>query len=349
MRIDPKTRLTVRGVDLASNPSRLKVLPALAVSFTAMAIGMPAASQTAPPATPPPIAASDGESAVVQELEVIGRRPGPALWRVTHGDSEVVIIGGLSPLPHVLQWNEIRVQRALEDATVLFLPPDKPHVGLFEAAGMLFRLGALKPPHGEDMEARLAPALRARFERVRDSLHLDPKKYQHWKPAVAGLLMVGDFRRVAGLSSDKPATTIARIARAAHADVRTVGALDAKPLFDAAARMSDAQNQACLSAALDDIEYESAHAQVAAAAWAVGDLKGVRANALAPILDECLTQLPSIQSLIEKGTRDAIVTINQALARPGKSVALIDLTFLLRPNGVLDRLKAEGVEITLPP
>jgi uncharacterized protein YbaP (TraB family) len=349
VRIEPKTRQILSEGNLGLNQSRLKVLLSLTTGLMALAIGMPAASQTAPPATPPPVAASDGESAVVQQLEVIGRRPGPALWRVTHGDSQVVVIGGLSPLPHVLQWNEIRVQRAFDDATVLFLPPDKPHVGLFDAAGMLFRLGALRPPHGEDMEASLAPALRARFERVRDSLHLDPKKYQHWKPAVAGLLMVGDFRRVAGLSSDKPATTIARIAKAAHAEVRTVGAMDAKPLFDAAARMSDAQNQVCLSAALDDIEYESAHSQVAAAAWAVGDLKAVRANAVAPILDECLTQLPSIQSLIEKGTRDAIVTINQALARPGKSVALIDLTFLLRRNGVLDRLKAEGVEITLPP
>jgi uncharacterized protein YbaP (TraB family) len=345
--IDFKKSVPVRDANLGSSLRRPKVSLALAVGFAAIASGMPAVSQTAP--TPPTPAAPDGESEVVQQLEVIGRRPGPALWRVTHGDSEVVIVGGLSPLPHLLQWNEIRVQRALDDATVLFLPPDKAHVGLFEAAGMLFRLGALKPAHGQDMEATLSPALRARFDRVRDSLHLDPKKYQHWKPAVAGLLMVGDFRRAAGLSSDKPGTTIARIARAAHAEVRTVGAMDAKPLFDAAARMSDAQNQTCLSAALDDIEYESAHAQPAAAAWAVGDLKTVRANTVAPILDECLLQLPSVQSLIDKGTHDAVVTINQALGRPGKSVALIDLTFLLRRNGVLDRLKTEGVQITLPP
>ena len=141
---------------------------------------------------PSPPAVSD-ESAVVQELLVIGRHPGPALWRVAKGDSDVVIVGGLSPIPHLLQWNTIRVEHALEDSTVLFLPPDKAHVGLFDAAAMFLRQGALKPAQGADMETTLPPALRARFERVRDSFHGDPKRYQHWKPAVAGLILVGDF------------------------------------------------------------------------------------------------------------------------------------------------------------
>jgi uncharacterized protein YbaP (TraB family) len=230
---------------------------------------------------------------------------------------------------------------------VLFLPPSKAHVGLLDAVGMVLRQGALKAPHG-DMEASLPPELKARFERVRDSFHGDPKHYREWKPAVAGLLLVADFRRAAGLSSDKPGTTLAKLAKAAHAEVRTVGAVNAKPLFDAAAKMTDAQNQACLSAALDDVEHEAAHARPAAQAWAEGDLKTVRAESAAPLLDECLLQLPSVQALVEQGTGEAVKTINAALNRPGRSVALIDLTYLLRPNGVLDRLKAEGVEIALP-
>ena len=302
-----------------------------------------------PSLTPPSsVATSADGSAVVQELLVIGHLVGPALWRVKRGDSEVVIVGGLSPIPHLLQWDTIRVEHALEDSTVLFLPPGKVHVGLFDAAAMFLRQGALKPAHGVDMEATLPPELRARFERVRDSFHGDPKHYQHWKPAVAGLIMVGDFHRAAGLSDDKPGTTIARLARTAHAEVRTVGAFNAKPLFDAAAKMSDRQNQVCLSAALDDIEREAAHARPAAEAWSKGDLKGVRENASASLLDGCLLQLPSVQSLLEQGTRDAVQTIESALNRPGRSVAVIDLTFLLRQNGVLDRLKTKGDQITVP-
>ena len=112
--------------------------------------------------------------------------------------------------------------------------------------------------------------------------------------------------------------------------------------------MSDAQNQACLSAALDDVEHESAHGRAAADAWSIGDLKAVRENTNASLLDGCLLQLPSVQSLLEQGTRDAVQTINGALNRPGHSVAVIDMTFLLRRNGVLDRLKAEGAQVTVP-
>jgi uncharacterized protein YbaP (TraB family) len=315
----------------------------LACMIAATAVAQPTASPAPLQAAPAP-----DESAVVQELLVVGRRPGPALWRVTRGGSEVVIVGGLSPIPHSLQWDHIRVEHALQDSTVLFLPPSTVRIGLFDAAGMFLRQGALKPAHGADMESTLPPDLRARFDKARDGLHLDPKRYQHWKPAVAGLLLLGDFRRAAGLSEDKPGTTIARMARAAHAEVRVVGEFKAKPLFDAAAKMSDAQNLVCLSAALDDIDREARDAVPAANAWAVGDLKGVRENTSASLLDRCLLQLPSVQSVLEQGTREAVSTIDAALNRPGRSVAVIDLTFLLRPNGVLDRLKAEGDQISVP-
>lgn len=310
-------------------------------------------SSPAPPSSPPAAAAlpappSGDESLVVQELDVVARRPGPALWRVSKGDSEVVILGGLTPLPHLLQWDTIRVTHALESATVLFLPPQGVQVGVFDAASMLLRQGALRPEHGRIMEDTLPPALRARFERVRDSIHLDKARYQHWKPAVAGLLLLADFRRAAGLSEAKPGSTVAKLARAAHAEVRTVGALKARPLFDAAARMTDAQNQACLSAALDDVEREAAHARIAAEAWAVGDLNAVKANSSASLLESCLLQLPNVEAVVEQGTEDAVKTINAALDRPGRSVAVIDLHFLLRPNGVLDRLKAAGDKITIP-
>lgn len=317
------------------------------VLFCGVLLLTPSITHAQAPPSPEPNAASD-VSAVVQELDVIGRRPGPALWRVTRGDSEVVILGGLSPIPHLQQWNPIRVQRALQGASALFVAPNKPHVGLLDAAAMIFRQGALKPAHGVNMETTLPPALRERFDRVRDGLHLNAKPYQRWKPAVAGLWMIRDFHRAAGLSDDKPGTTVVKLAQAAHVTVKTVGAINLKPLFDSAARMSDAQNQECLSAALDDIERESSNARIAADDWAIGDLKGVRANMSASLLDRCLLQTSSGQSLVDRGTADAVKTIDGALAQPGRSVAVVDLSFLLRRNGVLDRLKAQGDQVTVP-
>lgn len=305
----------------------------------------------APPSGAPDVAATpealEPFSSVVADLEIIGRRPGPALWRVRNGESEVVIVGGLSPLPHLLQWDETRVKRALGGSTLLLLPPSGVHLGFFDIASLVLRQGALKSGRG-GLEASLDPVLRSRFERVVASLRLDPKKYQQWKPAIAGLLLIGDFYRAAGLSQEKPGTTLAKLAKAEGVEVRTAAVLKFKPLFETAARMTTQQNAACLGAALDEIEWEAAHARPAADAWAVGDLKGVRANTKTLLLDRCLMQLPSVEAAVDQGAADGAAMIGDALKRPTHTVALVDLAFLLRPNGVLDRLKAAGDEITVP-
>jgi hypothetical protein len=74
----------------------------------------------------------------------------------------------------------------------------------------------------------------------------------------------------------------------------------------------------------------------------------VRANTSQTLLDRCLLQLPSLQAMLDQGVQEGVSTIEAALKRPGQSVAVIDLTFLLRADGVLDQLKARGDEVTVP-
>ena len=66
------------------------------------------------------------------------------------------------------------------------------------------------------------------------------------------------------------------------------------------------------------------------------------------LLGGCLQRIPSVQALLEHGTEDAVRTIRLALLKPGKSVAVVDLNYLLRQGGVLDRLKAQGVTVSVP-
>src|SRR5689334_1733469 len=62
-------------------------------------------------------------SPLVEALEVIAKPPGPALWRVSRGDSEVVIVGTVSPIAHQQAWDSRRVERALTGARLLLTPP----------------------------------------------------------------------------------------------------------------------------------------------------------------------------------------------------------------------------------
>jgi uncharacterized protein YbaP (TraB family) len=286
-------------------------------------------------------------SAVVEELTVTGTPPGPALWRVQRGDSEVIILGGLTPLPHMLQWSSPRLDRALVGANTLLVPPQD-QVRLTDLPGLALRATSLREPFGHTLEADLPPALRQRFVQTREAMGIGPGRYAHWKPAIAGFLLIADFREKQGLSTGKPATTVMRRAKALGIKIQPMADIGWGAMVKSASAMKAPAHEACLIAALNDLDAEAAHARPLAQAWAVGDLGAVRAGATANLLDQCLLQLPSATALLDRGTRQSVEAINAALSQPGKTVAVIDLKFLLRAGGVLDMLKAQGADISVP-
>ncbi len=313
-------------------------------------------AQSAPPPPPSPwangpppwaSAAPQGESTVVQELDIVKHLPGPALWRVTRGDSEVIILGSLQPLPHLLVWDTTRVVNALDGATALLLPPE-PKFSVLDGVSFFFNRGALEL-HGETLSQALPLAERARYEHVLALIHAKPGKYEHLRPAVAGVWLIGDWRRAAGLSEAKPISTVEKLATVDHVPIRHISDFAAAPLARKILdQMSASADLACFDAAMDDIDREAARAPANAKAWANADLNSIGQSYTISEFDRCLMQSPSVQALLEQGMREGMAAIEQALQHPGKTVAIIDLNFLLRPGGMLDRLKAKGDAITLP-
>ncbi|HEX4183695.1 MAG TPA: TraB/GumN family protein [Caulobacteraceae bacterium] len=320
----------------------------------ALACTAGASAQTPPPPTPPaaapappPADETEGDSVVVSELVVNAPLLGPALWKVARGDSEVVVLGGLTPLPHIQTWNTGRIEHALSESGELLVPPTGRLTAL-QAAGFAVRALQVRQPLGRTLEPSLPPPLRARFAAERESLGLGPGAYAHWKPAAAGFLLIGDARRKLGLSNEKPASTVVHLAEARHVRVQRVASYHLGELFGSLTRLSNDQQLACLSDELDAIDFEKAHSKAAAEAWSHGDLSAARAGSSGPILDRCAALLSNYGAVVERGTADFTSEIDDALKKPGKAVAVIDLRYLLRANGVLDRLKAQGATITVP-
>lgn len=293
-----------------------------------------------------PVPATDLGSPVVEALEVVARPPGPALWRVTRGEAEVIVLGGVTPLPHALVWDTARVERALDGARALLIPP-RPRVGVLDMAGLaLGGMGRFKDDAA--LEQGLPASLRQRFVSARVAAHRDEKRYGRWKPQIAGFMLVADFREAAGLSSAKPASTLVKLAKAHKVPVREIGDYRLAPLAKEAARLGRDTALACLEDAVVQVESEASKSQALAQAWAAGDLRGVKAAYGPPALERCVQQAPTAAALIERGTEQGVEAILAALGRPGRTVAVIDLNYLLRPNGVLDRLTARGAQVSAP-
>lgn len=322
------------------------VLPALALSLI---LSTSALAQTAsPPTVDIGQAPAQDESAVVAELTVVAKPPGPAVWLVEKDGARLYILGAAQPLPHRLKWSSPRLEKALDKASLVLVPPEA-SVGVTQIASFVLRFGAgLRQPLGKSLENELPPDLRARFVEARTQARKGAGEYKNWKPAVAGFLLLSDFRQAAGLSEAKPVSTVERMAKARKLKVKAVGQYRMSAVTTIASKLSAEDQLYCLRVALDEIAYDGAHSTTIGQDWAQGDLGSVRARYQASAAQRCLLHAPGGAALLEKGLALTTDAMTEALKRPGVTVAVVDLGFLLPANGVLDRLKAGGATITSP-
>ena len=302
--------------------------------------------------TPPPqsveLFPQDPGSAVVEELQVVARPPGPALWLVEKGGAKLYVVGSAPPLPHQLKWDSPRLDRAMDQASLVLIPPEASVGPLQVTKFFLTGGGGVRQPFGKKLENRLPPDLLARFVSAREQIRRTAVPYKDWKPAVAGFILLSDFRQAAGLSEAKPVSTIERMAKTKGVKVKAMSQYRLGPILASAGKLSDEANLACLRDALSELEYDAAYNTTIGTDWANGDLASVRARYSASAAQRCVMRAPGGPGLLAQQIGQSADALNEALNRPGVTIAVVDLAFLLPANGVLDRLKASGATITSP-
>ncbi len=301
------------------------------------------ASATASPAQTP--GARDVEGTLIDELVVNGGPTGgPAFWTVADGDSKVFILGVPGALPKGTQWATAKLEARLKGANGLILPPNVRASPFKAVAFFLTQRKSFQSPR--PMEETLPPALRDRFVAARQQLGKKPARYAKWKPAVAGVLMAGDFRGAARVSLGEPQGKVRALARAAGVREHRVASYDAMPVLRQFTTLPDEAHRACLADTLTEVEAGAGRLQIAAQGWARGDVKAALTAERG--YDRCLASAPAVGALIERGMADTAAAIAGAMGKPGKTVAVVELRQLLARGGVLDRLRARGFRIETP-
>jgi hypothetical protein len=302
-----------------------------------LGLARPALAQDAPSAPGPD---------TLSELVVIAHPPGPALWRAQYGDSTVIILGAVSPVPHRLEWDQRQVIAALDGAKLLLTQP-KPDLNPIQILGLV-TVNVWKVRTAKPLEQTLPPDLKARFADARDRSRTKEDRYAHWKPAAAGYLLLSDFRRAVGLSQAKPASTVEHLAKDRHIPIQPLASLPINQLTQQIAGLTPQQNLACLDDALSELEYEGDHPQDIDDDWARGDVLAVAKRYRISSMQSCLMQAPGARELVDTQMAQATDRIWAALQKPGKTVAVIDMAWLLPNNGILNRLRGLGAAIGSP-
>jgi uncharacterized protein YbaP (TraB family) len=326
-------------------------ISALIGAATLALAAVSAFAQTPAPKTPPQsieLFPQDPGSAVVEELQVVARPPGPARWLVEKGGAKLYVVGSAPPLPHQLKWDSPRLNRAMDQASLVLVPPEASVGPLQVTKFFLTGGGGVRQPFGKKLEDHLPPDLKAHFINIREQAGRTAVPYKDWKPAVAGFIVMSDFRQAAGLSEAKPVSTIERMAKAKGVKVKAMSQYRLGPILASAGKLSDEANLACLSDTLTELEYDGAHPTDIGTDWANGDLASVRARYAASAAQRCVMRAPGGPALLAEQIGQSASALNDALNRPGVTIAVVDLAFLLPANGVLDRLRASGATVTSP-
>jgi uncharacterized protein YbaP (TraB family) len=269
------------------------------------------------------------------------------MWRVTYNGAEMTIMGSVTPILQQQKWDRRQMMAALEGARLVILPPKvglNPLEVIALVTNNLWRIRTFG-----DLESHLPPDLRQRFEQARMIAGQPKGRYAHWKPAAAGFLLLSDSRHTHGYSMGKPGTTVEKIAKGMHIPSRAISNYSVRSLVNLAVKLDDKQNLQCLDDTLAQAEYEHVHAGDMNDDWARGDVLAVNARYRLQPLQRCLELAPGAHKEIEKAMAEAADRLWAELQKPGKTVAIMDMAWLLPKDGLLDRLKARGATVGEPP
>jgi uncharacterized protein YbaP (TraB family) len=296
----------------------------------------------------PAVSQIDESWAAVETVEVQAP-PGPAVWHLTRGASEVWILGTVGAMPEGLSWNRQYLSELLDGAREILMPP-RPSVGILEGAWFLLTNGSkLSLPRGQALEATLPADLRAHFIATRTAIGRSESRYKTDTPIRAAVRLQTDFQDKTRLYAWEPSHTIRDLADAKHVKISNVAKYEIVDAMKEVLRLDPGQQQHCLAQAVEDIDRLTAHADIAARAWAVGDIATVKQHYAESRLYDCvIAAVQSVANFNERQITDYTNAIDTALNQPGKTIVAIGIGPLLRQNGVLQRLKARHIAIEGP-
>lgn len=315
------------------------MMPLLALAFAFTSANALAQTEQAP------AAALWAEPEIVE----VQAAPGPAVWHLTRGDSELWVLGTVGAMPDGLSWNKSYLGELLDGAREILLPP-RPSIGVFEGAWFLLTHGSeFSLPRGQTLEPSLEPELRARFIALREKLDETESRYRTDTPMRAALRLFGDLSDKLDLTRDEPRDTIRSLARAKRVPFAPIAKYEVLDAAEDVLKLNLAQQKVCLAQSVEDVDRAYANAVPAAEAWAVGDIRTVKAHYGDSRLLDCVTAaVHAVADINERNVADYTAAILAALDKPGKAVAVIDIGPLLRRGGVLERLKMAQVAIEGP-
>jgi uncharacterized protein YbaP (TraB family) len=304
-----------------------------------------AAAQDAPPVLDPVVP----EWAEIETVHSTAA-PGPALWHVTKGESEVWILGMIGTVPKGITWNQQPLAEVMKGSRAMIVG-QAADIDLLDISWFLvthccsfFRLDRGK------LDDFLPEPTRLKLAAMRETVGGDARLYQGDQPLGAANRLGGAYAKKYDFQGDSPMTAVRKLARDNKVPVQPTSRFDPMTIVKEAFKLTPEQQRPCLEANMEDIERRVTHFHPMGEAWAVGDIRGIKENFAESRMQQCLAAaVHAFGALQQNLVPGYVAAITASLDKPGKSFAVIDLAPLLRKGGVLEQLEGHGFIIEGPP
>lgn len=308
------------------------------------------------------------------EIMVMGRQPGPPMWRVYNGENVLWIFPFLSPVPKDMIWEADKVEEVIAQAQEVLSMPDidvdaspllmlNP-VNIFRGVRLAKRLS--RNEDGATLQQVLPPELHARFAALQAEYFPREKDIEELRPLVAGGRMVGMVQREAGLvSGEDIMKKIRRLIRQNRNAKRTPIEVKMKiegsyrTLANRAEAMMDSlsaeQEVACFQEQVRRMERDLDDMQSRANAWAQGYVDEFRGIPLPGTVEDICTSMAfasseseTIQDLLGQMNAKWLEAAERALATNKITFAVLGINELIQDDGLMAQLQAKGYEVRAP-
>jgi len=301
---------------------------------------------TAAPALAQSSPTVDDPNAIVEELVVTARYPGPAFWRVADTDSEVWIMAAPYYIPEKMAWDKTRTEQVLKGANSLILPSGV-SIGFGEAVRFAIKYRKQFTNEGNRTLDQVLPAqVIERYEQLPKAYQTADLKTSTVRPIFAGLSVAARARKTARWI--EPHSDIVTLAKKAKVKIRTASMTSALPIAKAIMTMPDAEQSQCFDGFISSVDRGIKTVGPVAKAWAEGRTAVLVGETSTTGADQCIYSIGEVKKMRETAYQAEIKTIKAALDQPGKTLMITGIRPLVAQNGILARLKAEGFTVRTP-
>jgi uncharacterized protein YbaP (TraB family) len=304
--------------------------------------------------------AGPGAAAAPQQLEeiaIVGERPGPRLWKISKGDHVLWLLGTLSHLPKRMTWRSSEVDSALAESQELLTsgPSVSASVGPIGAIRLYVQWRRTqKSPDALKLNVWLPAPLYARFEALKARFDAGDDSIEQLRPSFAALRLYEHAVEAAGMTAhDEVEQTVIKLAKRRRIPIQRaeLKVEDPSGALKEVSALPPTVEIDCVAATVTRIETDLPSMQERAKAWATGDVDRLRALPYPNQREVCLSALsnsPRIKGLIDRLAQAWRSEAESALTRNRVSFAMRPIYELLDADGPLAKFRAEGYVVEGP-